>query len=196
MYDLPCCCFSQVAQGAHTVWVDNFSKTLGRQLPDIAIGAWSKCLWTGIALRKCMDGLGVSLNLIGDADGNTIPANPDDPFVYAAAVEQMWIKYRPTLKYRETSMMVKWDVRCIPIKPALHLVTDDQYRSDLKARTTALDTMYPKEIVAENIGSLVGFARVMRMHYLDNKQHLAGQCQRYTVFNVDIKIYEMMIKVV
>jgi hypothetical protein len=177
------------------VWVDNFSKTLGRQLPSIQVGAWSNCLWTGVALRQCDVRLGISLKLMTNEDGETIPAMPEDPFEYVSDVTKMWTKYRPGLDYRDNSMMVRWKVCSVPIKPALHLVDDDSYRQALKDKACGLDTMYPKELVAENIGALVGFARVMRTHYEDKKQDREGECKQYTVFNVDIKIYEMMVKV-
>jgi hypothetical protein len=177
------------------VWLDNFSKTLGRQLPSIQVGAWANCLWTGVALRQCDVGLGISITLVTDQDGQTIPAMPEDPFEYVAQVEAMWTKYRPDLRYSESSMMVRWRVASVPVKPALHNVDDENYRQALRDKACGLDTMYPKELIAENIGALIGFARVMRTHYVDKKQEREGECKRYTVFNVDIKIYEMMVKV-
>lgn len=183
----------QVEDGPHTVWVDNFSKTLGRQLPSIEHGAWSNCLWTGVALKK-YEGPPLTLKTITDDQQEIIPAMPEDPFEYEQSLRDLWNANVPQEEYIEKSLMTRWSVCNVPPKPVIHRVRSNQIRDDLKNQTTSLANLYPKKLIAINIGSNIGLGKIIRAHYEEKKQH-QDACDKYTAFNVDINIFDRMIKV-
>jgi hypothetical protein len=65
---------------AHTIWIDNFSKTMAWQLPKLDHGVYKPCLWTGFALKLFTQRPDLDMTLKRDETGRVIPAMPNDPF--------------------------------------------------------------------------------------------------------------------
>ena len=127
-------------------------------------------------------------------DGEVFPIMPVDPFENWDSVLNQVLTAIPTFEYIETCQIDKWKVCCIPIKPECVNVDDPGHRKALKSGGE-LDTLFPMKIIAENIGSNKGLGRILRAHYEDKRQHQPGKCKKYTVFNVDMDIFQRMIKV-
>ena len=181
-------------QGPHTIWIDNFSKIMGCRIPSVDKGAWRNCLWTGVALREYKGSQPVSMDLMTDGDGS-IPAMPDDPFAMHDKLLKLWKVNRVKERYWPEPFVKKWKIDNAPIKPVLHRVNDAKHHATLKGSNSRLLGLYPKHIIAENIGSNIGLGRIMRGIYEDNKQDKEGQCTKYTSLNADINIFDRIIKV-
>jgi len=55
--------------------------------------------------------------------------------------------------------------------------------------------MYTDSIQAINIGSNHGLLQILRNHYEEQGQHKHNVCQRYSAFNVDVDIFDRILKV-
>ena len=185
----------------HTVWLDNFSKIYGCRFPNIDKGAWTNCLWTGIALHKYLGATRVTMDIIRDANGNDVPAMPDNVFAMVAMLQEVWMAYKATLDYRRHSLVSKWKVSCVPLKPQAENMPEGIWKQAIEQDVNTLRPLYPKAILPINIGSNLGLARIMRSHYIDNHQDVVETrrdprpCGKYTAFNADIDIFRRTLKV-
>jgi hypothetical protein len=188
---------SKVQDGPHTRWVDNFSKAIGRQLPNIEIGTWADCLWSGVALKKYTGLSNITMDLLHDVNGDIVPAMPrqltDNGAVETAM--QLFTSNTITLEYYATSMVTQFSVQNVPLKPLWFNVTNPKWKAFLKSEADLLSNMYPQSLLALNIGSNLGLARIMRNHYVSEGQDVEGKCLRYTAFNSDIDIFNRILKV-
>lgn len=186
----------EVEKGPHTVWIDNFSKVHGCKIPNIDIGAWRDCLWTGVALKKYVGAVPVSTAVQVDPEGNIVPAMPDDLFEKERRFVKLFDRHKVTAtSYQTDSLVRQWKVNTVPLKPVAARVDNDQWRAALQGDQDKLSVMYPKELIAENIGSNLGLASVMREHYESRQQHIEGMCEDYSALNVDENIFMRIIKV-
>ena len=55
--------------------------------------------------------------------------------------------------------------------------------------------LLPQGLIRENIGSNMGLMRVLRQFYEERQLHVPGMSDRYYVLNVDINIYDRILKV-
>lgn len=189
------CLFSLVEQGAHTIWIDNFSKVHACKIPTIDVGAWRDCLWTGIALKKYNATVPLTMDLQTDEKERVVPAMPDDLFGTEEQLLTLLNKYKLSSEYQEECLVRIWEVDTVPMKPSASKVEQDDWRRALCGDGDKLSQMYPKEIVAVNVGSNEGLAHVMRGHYEDNKQHIPNECKTYSALNVDENIFKRTLKV-
>ena len=185
----------EVATRPHVVWLDNFSKIYGRQMPNIDIGAWADCLWTGEAFRAYTGTVPVSMSIMYN-EGDIVPAMPDDLFDKESEFKACWEGALADLTYRAKSKLVKWSIRTVPIKPDATLAVEKiRWRNALKSDCSSLKTLYPHRIIRKNIGSNKGLAEIMRDHYTSNGQDVEGKCDKYSAFIVDENIYMRILKV-
>ncbi len=126
-----------------------------------------------------------------------LPAMPPNLFddAHVGQLVGLWNTHITNTTYYETSFVHKWKVNNVPLKPAAHKVSNPKWRQALRDRVDDLDTMHPRELMALNIGSNIGLARVVRRHYEDRKQDKDGECKTYSAFNVDCNIFDRIIKV-
>lgn len=187
--------FRDIKQEGHTIWLDNFSKIRAMQVPDINMGAWRNCLWTGRALRKSR--VPVTMDLEESKEG-IIPAMPDDLYGMLPVFKKLFVLHNPQedtsmMRYR-TSLVTNLDVRNIPLKPAARMLSQERHRTAITSGCDRLDNLFPDKIISVNIGSNLGFMRILRNHYEDKQQH-TGNCQEYSSFNADIDIFDRFLKV-
>jgi hypothetical protein len=186
------------AEAAHVIWLDNFSKHPNKtlQIPDIAIGAWQDCAWTGRALRECL--VNVDMKLEVDEDGKVAPAMPDDIFERVEELKHLFhLANDPDtdqLRRYDSSLSHQLDVRTVPPKPEPDLLTSQKHKTALINGHDSLDNLHPGGIFKQNIGSNKGLLQLLRNHYEDEGQ-LDGSCEKYSAFVMDIDIFSRVIKV-
>lgn len=185
----------QVETKPHVIWLDNFSKIYGRQVPSINLGAWADCLWTGVALRQYTGKVPVSMN-VQLKEGTVVPAMPTNLFDKEDEFQACWDSALADLTYRSKSKLVKWVIRTVPIKPDVSkAIEKKRWRRALQSDEACLKRLYPKCIIRTNIGSNLGLAQIIRDHYTSNGQDAEGKCDKYSAFIVDENIYMRLIKV-
>ena len=166
------------------------------QIPDINLGTWRDCLWTGVALRACRKD--VSMSIIKDEEGKDIPAMPDQLFGRVGEFMTLFVEVNPShplaCEQYDMSLSVKTDIRNVPLKPNPDKLSLPQHRHALLSGTDKIDNLVTDRIINKNIGSNSGLLRILRDHYEDSGQS-TGACERYTALNVDINIFERIVKV-
>jgi hypothetical protein len=178
----------------HTKWFDNFSKVYGAQIPSIDIGSWRNCLWTGVALKQYTGEDPISVAVMKNAAGEVIPAMPDDPFEYADQLKELVEEHTPRADYRTHSLVFRWNVTSVPLKPVPSQVENRKWRRAL-LNSGQVSQLFPKELIAENIGSNLGLARIMKEHYNEHKQNTEHDCTKYSVLLADVNIFDRVLKV-
>lgn len=188
--------YSEVRAGPHTLWIDNFSKNSGYQIPDLAKGVFASSLWTGSALKQYPHNIDLRPKL--NDDGDMIPIMPDDPFVHALRLQRVFNTYikqpqNPMMRHA-TSMVAKWQVNNVPLKPKV-LKVPDKYKEAVTNSYDSLKDFYPEKIVEHNIGSNEGLSAVMRQVYDESVTDVDPQERRYRIINADCNIFDRCIKV-
>ena len=191
------CLYRQVKKGPHVVWIDNFSKTLGRQIPNMAVGTWSSCLWTGICSKQYTGVHDVSMDLIRDDHDDVIPAMPEalDDHNSVDAIMVLFENNKITPDYHLTSLVTEFKIDSAPVKAEPRHVANPHWKAFLQGEHDTIDHMYPESLRQENIGSNLGLGRIMRDHYTKNLQYLPNFCLQYTAFSCDIDIFNRIMKV-
>ena len=151
-------------------------------------------LWTGRALRQARVHVDMSLKYQEDT---VIPGTPTDPFEDEMSVKAFYMGVtKESLSQRHASSLttlLKLD--SVPLKPRHHRLNDPRHVAALKNSHDSLDNFHCDQIMPINIGSNRGLLQILRDHYVA-KQQLQEQCTSYTVFNVDVDIYQRIMKVI
>lgn len=164
------------------------------KIPNIDIGAWKDCLWTGVAIKK-YNGPDMDMRLVFKPDGSMQPAMPDDLYAYVPTLKEMFKAFRVTGSYQPQSLVSRFQVNNVPLKPDYRRVNNNKWRSALQSDLDKLQHMYPKKLIALNIGRNDALGKIIRGHYEENKQHMEGQCDRYSALNTDENIFMRILKV-
>jgi hypothetical protein len=178
-----------------TYWMDNFSKTMATGIGSVAKGVWSDCLWAGKAYKLYTGKRKVTMEVITYND-QIVPAMPDD------FGEQVWAlkKLVKTLEeepmdYLADSMVKKYNVTAIPLKPNVTKQEDPKFHAFLQKSKDGMADFYPDDIIKHNIGSNDGLLKILRMEY-DAKKMKNDDLKRYTVLLCDINIFQRVLKVI
>lgn len=139
------------------------------------------------------------MDLMHDDEGVVIPAMPPKPFDREEQLVTLFKKYTQTpgcLHVYATSMVFTAKIRTVPLKPKAKHVQKEAHKRALIDGSDKLGTMYPIGIISDNIGSNIGLLRILRLHFEDSNQHLAGGgADVYQALNVDTNIFDRALKV-
>jgi hypothetical protein len=177
------------------MWLDNFSKTLARQVPNLSAGVFSSMLWTGLAM-KVYDGPHVDMSL-KSRQGNIIPAMPlthkcastSDMVAYITRTIQCSDGFS---KRFDVSLVNRYQINSIPPKVDTDKLKTEHLRKRCSVSRDGLHRLFPFDILSHNIGANIGLMRVIR----DSLTELEIEdTRRYHVWLVDINIFNRLIKV-
>ena len=182
-----------VRNSGYVQWWDNFSKFTRKSVPTIAKDVFGTCLWTGVTVNA-YTGPPVDITVRKDADGQVIPAMPEDLFTHQATIKE-GIKYiyEKGKYYHEKSLVKKYDIVNIPLKidtkkfPALAAVLNN-------SKNTAKH-INPYKLLRHNIGSNLGLTTILREFQDDNKMSLHDTVKKYATVNTDENIFYRGLKV-
>ena len=183
---------------AHTIWLDNFSKLRPMQIANMEAGTYRSMMWTGRAFRCCRHDVDMAVHAI---DQITSPAMPADLFARERSLRVMFANLcqegMDTCMDHDRSYMQVYNVNAVPLAADLSKVTNPRHAATLRRRQDRLDNMYTDSIQAINIGSNHGLLQILRNHYEEQglPQHKHNVCQRYNAFNVDVDIFDRILKV-
>jgi hypothetical protein len=180
----------------HVIWVDNFSKVYQMKIPNMDIGVWHDCLWTGVAIREFVpveprySNLSLAIDMQPGDDSN---AMPNDLFhrmkKFLASAKQITDS---TMFVYDTSIVTRYNVRNVPLKPIVDAVAHPKWHSALASSVDGLYHLHPVGLIKRNIGSNEGLMRILK-RYVDIYEE--EKVQLYQVMNVDINIFKRIIKV-
>jgi hypothetical protein len=180
---------------AHTIWLDNFSKLRALQIPDLDIGSWENCNWTGRAFRVSRVHVDTKVRLT--ADNVVEPAMPHDIWSLYPAMKAQFLH----TTYNEADCPFLYDsclttqfkVNNVPLKPDHTRLAMPEHKKAVQEGHDSLANCYPDGIIKINIGSNKGLLRLLRMHYDDSVIYTNGS--HYSSLNVDANIFDRTIKV-
>jgi hypothetical protein len=185
--------YRQLAEVPHVIWMDNFSKTYIRKVPNFEHknSAWHDCLWTGVALKKWEGDATITSLEVTRENGTIIPAMPDTLFDPALLSKlATWVKFTDAKgMFLYDSSISKYATRTpVEVDP----VTEPDLFATMKRRQHGLGNLYPIELQQHNIGDKRGFTRVFRK-YLN--EVLNSRPKRYSVVMADVDIFPKILKV-
>ena len=194
-----CVLSREVQAGAHTLWIDNFSKNRRWDIPDLMKGVFHQGLWTGFAVRRGPRDLTMAL-ITGD-DGTVIPAMPEKPLDRVDTLRRyllkQWFKDEKSELWYDRSLGVKWRTHNVPLRPRTENV-DSKYRKRLDRRADSLENLHPWKVEDINVGENMGFARVMRTLYDEHNREeaVAGPVgTEDTAIVMDVDLFDKAVKV-
>ena len=179
----------------HVWWWDNFSTISAWQIPKIGTGPYFERLWTGVGINV-YDGPPLDLQVRRRADGSIVEIMPGRLDEYRdAVIEGMRLIDRQGMEYLDVSLVHRWDVYNIPVKP---VVDADRWPHEYEALTTGRDSMdwyIPFNLLPENIGCNQGLLTIFRRHCVENNALVRDAATHYTIINVDCDIFLRLLKV-
>jgi hypothetical protein len=180
---------------AHTLWLDNFSKIRALQFPDLELGTWQDCNWTGMAMR--VSRVDVDMNLRLNEAKEIEPAMPHHVYKIYPTMKHAFMVLNPSTpkcpKLHTKSLTTLLGVKNVPLKPSHETLNKPEHRAAVHEGHDSLDTCFPEGIVAINIGSNKGLLQLMRNHY--ESVCVANAGKRYSCLNVDANIFDRILKV-
>jgi hypothetical protein len=145
-------------------WIDNFNRNYGVGNVKLKEGVYRSGNWTARAVHKsCISPDDINRNIM---DGKVLRAIglPDD--LFTAKVLQTWVRDRMKhvdecgMKYRKQSLIKKWDVRRVPLKPSMSdLAGKPKWVAGL--RRNDLSRFHPHSLMKHNIGANQGLLKVL-----------------------------------
>jgi hypothetical protein len=178
-------------------WIDNFSKNYNRKKPDMTIGSYSACLWTGIANRVYTGDAVVNLGVKYALDFTIIPAMPPTLEVFweqlPIFIAQMAVIDRDGMYYAQHSFVDKFKVNNIPLSPHVDEKTNPVVHKMLAKKVDAIDKLVPERLMTANIGSNLGLIKVMRSIITEV---MAARVKKYRVIMADCAIFSPILKVI
>ena len=182
----------------HVIWLDNFSKMFRTRMGSMGADSMHKMLWTGVAIKRFPHTPPETCDVMRDASGFVIPAMASNPFVYIPELVDLLTTYTQTgtmdyIPVHGTSLMVRWNAHQVPLYPDLTRV-HPALRATIEKCNDNMADFYPQGLDPNNIGSNIGLSRVVRRFYTERGMNLVT-CPKYTMFTVDVNIYDRMLKV-
>jgi hypothetical protein len=181
---------------AHTLWLDNFSKIRAMQFPDLELGAWQDCCWTGYAVRESRIDVDMSIRMNNETK-EIEPAMPHHIYEMYPTLKQAFLVYNePTAEcpsLYSDSLTTLLGVSNVPLKPSHLRLSKPEHKQAVHEGHDSLDNCFPEGIVATNIGSNKGLLQLMRNHY--ESVCVTNVGKRYSCLNVDSNIFDRILKV-
>lgn len=181
----------------HTLWLDNFSKHIKYQFPNLHHGTFKACLWSGLAMKR-WNKVDVPLDMAikyNPDDNTAIPAMPDDPFLFRQQFLDLYAKKekKTTMYQLESSLVQTWEVNNVPLKPTFWFPIPEKYQKSMK-ECGSMSNLYPCDLLEQNVGSNEGFFQIFRDVF--NERAVADQENpKYNVLFMDCNIYDRLLKV-
>ena len=185
---MKCSVSRKIQQQLHVLWLDNFSKTYAVALQSIAKGAFKSCLWTGFAMKRYIgSSLRARMNNIG-----TRAMNKD---LFAAQImNQMKAKMdrfgNTKWDYLNNSIVQRYQVTSIPLKPYVDDAKDPQLHQILSESRDGVRNFFPMDILPENIGSNRGLLLILKRLSDENQASV-----QWKFLAVDCNIFLRVLKV-
>lgn len=172
-------------------WWDNFgAKAYHIAIQGIATGSFKLPLWTGQGFHEYVGDRDIDMTVHPD-----LPGMPDTLFTDDVCDEiksYLGVADRIGCDYYEDSLVRKYDVRRVPVKPQVSEVDNPELHKVLAEARDGLVDFYPTGLKQENIGSNRGLFLLLKdlKDQRDNSAH-----SEYHVLNTDCNIFMRSLKV-
>jgi hypothetical protein len=165
------------------------------QFPDLELGTWQNCNWTGMALR--MSRVDVDMNLRMNEAKEIEPAMPHHIYQMYPIMKRTFSALNPSAAdcpmLHAKSLTTLLGVKNVPLKPSHESLSKPEHKQAVHEGHDSLDTCFPEGIVAINIGSNKGLLQLCRNHY--ETVCVANAGSKYSCLNVDANIFDRILKV-
>lgn len=186
----------------HTIWVDNFSKIYGHQIPSMHQGQYTNGNWTGVAIQKYAGSANVSMKCMFKRN-QLIPAMPSRLLLRGKDVRQLLEVVESTMtdgNYLKSSLCERLDIRNLPLKPVVDRILNPEQHERLQKSNDGAVNLYPVEINQFNIGSNRGMLQVilkLAQDYgsQDDHKYTDHEDMTYAYVNSDVNIFYRCLKV-
>jgi hypothetical protein len=193
----------KLTEGAHTTWIDNFSKVYAAGLQGILTPSYAECLWTGVAIRPYAGSKVFDLHPDHQVTDDCMPEDLFDDgienrlFKLVENQMQSCVKRNDDgdVRMMEKSWCVRMKVNSVPLKPHVNEVDSKYLRRVLNESRDGMTFFRPQAILPHNIGSNRGLLQILRDRmdvYANNK---ADGKPRLDIINSDPNIFARIIKV-
>lgn len=181
-----------------SIWFDNFDQFCFSSMPSLANKPWRGGSWTGCAVHKYA-GPEISMDLVYRGDGSLVLAQPNTfeelleqvaPIQAAVAADER----AAGRKILRGSLIKKFKVMCVPVRPVVDRTTHPAEHDLLKAARHHLSDLAPISITPDDIGSNFGLSQVMKRFH-DEWLRAAVRRDRYFFMYSDMNIFWRQIKV-
>jgi hypothetical protein len=179
-------------EGTHVLWVDNFNRNFAVGNVKLEHGVYHEGNWTASGVHRCEQNIDMNWK---DKDGKVRASFglPDDLFTSASIgkwlIDMMKLVDKKGLIYRKRSLIHKFDVRRVPLKPSSAKVDDPKHKAGLLHND--LSRFYPDRLLPENIGSNVGLLDVLHRFWTEDWKDATD----FKMVVADINIFKRIIKV-
>ena len=185
-----------IEDNVHVKWFDNVqydwrAKTLGFNKMS-----FHQYNWCGVAVRpyrgSLVDDLYVELQ-----DQEVVEAMPDDLFQFEDEFRaEILNMYRSGPCKYDDSIVKKYNVCRIPLKPEIEKHVDPELYATLRSHVDGLRHFHPKELVDLNMGSNVGVLSYFQTIRDDDTNEPLSKESKYCIINTDMNIYVKIQKVI
>jgi hypothetical protein len=190
-------CVRYIKDGPHVQWIDNFTKNYNRKKPDLTVGSYSACLWTGIANRIYTGDTLIDLGVKYALDFSIVPVMPPTLDVFweqlPVFTEQMAVIDREGMYYARRSFVDRFKVNNVPLSPHVDEKTNPTVHKMLAKKVDSIDKLVPERLMPDNIGSNLGLIKVMRSIITEL---MAARAKKYRVIMSDVAIFNPILKVI
>ena len=177
----------------HVLWIDNFSKSYAVAMQSIDSGAYSSCLWTGQAM-KIYNGPPVDITRTQTA----MPDNLLSVGLVSDVSQQLLDLEADSWFYLSQSVVHRYRVTSVPLKPVVDRVTDVNLHQTLSESRDGVKHFYPLGILEDNVSSNRGLLAILKKMDREHRQRLAkqGASDHYTFMTVDSNIFLRVAQVI
>jgi len=196
-----CLICSDVKERDHVLWVDNYSKVMYMNRPNVDVGYYHDHQWMGSGMSIINKGgqLRNVINLNGHGQP-TKPAMPPQLFsdnniaLLLHGLDAFGVNDPNPLLYHN-SLVRRYKVATVPIRLVADNLPTQNLRDRHQQHYTSLQDFQPCSIRDINIGSNQGVAQVMSEMETKINDEVRSGIHRYHFMATDVNIFSRTIKV-
>lgn len=179
----------------HVTWFDNLQYDWRSKSIGFDKMSYHQFNWTGVGVRpyhgSLIDDLSVEF-----LNSELVQAMPDDIFAYENVFGMDLLDfYRDGQALFDKSLLQKYDVLRIPLKPEIQRREDPSLFDTLEKQVDGLRHFHPKMLVKENMSSNKGVISFFKsIRDVETKKDISSS-SKYCVLNTDMNIYIKIQKV-
>lgn len=188
--------FRDIETKVHVKWFDNVQYDWRAKSLGFDKMSFHQYNWGGVGVRPYRGRLIRDL-CVDTLDGRVTDAMPDDLFEFEDDfISDILDMYRSGPCQYDDSIVKKYNVCRIPLKPEIEKHIDPELYDTLKSQVDGLRHFHPKELVDLNMGENVGVLSFFKSLRDADTDEPVTDDSKYCLLNTDVNIYVKIQKVI